>query len=145
MLRWSLLQHQVPVSLQLQCRPFHSGSRHLPNHSKTAATTGSTQFWTSGKSTAADPVQLSREGHSTVFLFGVEHYSLQVEPAEFILKHNPAAVVFENSFSASGGNGAIVDCEDSTSLDGSHLVAMACETAARMQSSPPAVFDHVWQ
>jgi len=54
-------------------------------------------------------------------------------------------VVFENSFSASGGNGAIVDCEDSTSLDGSQLVAMACETAARMQSSPPAVFDHVWQ
>ena len=54
-------------------------------------------------------------------------------------------MVFENSFSASGGNGAIVDCEDSTSLDGSHLVAMACETAARMQSSPPAVFDHVWQ
>ncbi|KAL0053886.1 hypothetical protein WJX82_000636 [Trebouxia sp. C0006] len=94
---------------------------------------------------ASNPVQLSREGHSTVFLFGVEHYSLQVEPAEFILKHNPAAVVFENSFSASGGNGAIVDCEDSTSLDGSHLVAMACETAARMQSSPPAVFDHVWQ
>jgi hypothetical protein len=54
-------------------------------------------------------------------------------------------VVFENSFSASGGNGAIVDCEDSTSLDGSQLVTLACETAARMQSSPPAVFDHVWQ
>ena len=54
-------------------------------------------------------------------------------------------MVFENSFSANGGNGAIVDCEDGTSLDGSQLVTMACETAARMQSSPPAVFDHVWQ
>jgi len=54
-------------------------------------------------------------------------------------------VVFENSFSASGGNGAIVDCEDSTSLDGCQLVTLACETAARMQSSPPAGFDHVWQ
>ncbi len=54
-------------------------------------------------------------------------------------------MVFENSFSATGGNGAIVDCEDSTSLDGTHLVTQACETAARMQSSPPAVFDHVWQ
>ena len=54
-------------------------------------------------------------------------------------------MVFENSFSASGGKGAIVDCEDSTSLDGCQLVTLACETAARMQSSPPAVFDHVWQ
>ncbi|DBB04507.1 TPA: hypothetical protein ACH3X1_012601 [Trebouxia sp. C0004] len=145
MLQRSLPQHQVFVSLQPQCRPFHSGLRHLRKPSRTAVSTSSTQLWPSGKSTAADPVQLSQDGHSAVFLFGVEHQSSQVEPAEFILKHNPAAVVFENSFSASGGNGAIVDCEDSTSLDGCQLVTLACETAARVQSSRPAVFDHVWQ
>lgn len=145
MLRWSLLQHQGSVSPELHCRPFQSGSRHLSSPSRIAVITRSTQLWASGKATAADAIQLSQDGHSTVFLFGVEHNSFQVEPAEFILKHNPAVVVFENSFSASGGNGAIVDCEDSTSLDGCQLVIMACETAARMQSSPPAVFDHVWQ
>lgn len=80
-----------------------------------------------------------------MFLFGVEHNSFQAEPAEYILRHSPAAVVFENSFSAADGDGAVVSCTDSTSHDGSDLVTMACATAARMQSSPPAVFDHVWQ
>lgn len=70
---------------------------------------------------------------------------VQDEPAQFILEQNPAAVVFENSFSAAGGNGACVSCTDSTSLDGSDLVMMACSTAARLQSSPPPVFDYVWQ
>lgn len=95
---------------------------------------------------AVKPFQLPHtEGSSKVFLFGVEHNSCQDEPAQFILEQNPAAVVFENSFSAAGGNGACVSCTDSTSLDGSDLVMMACSTAARLQSSPPPVFDYVWQ
>ena len=70
---------------------------------------------------------------------------LQVEPAQFILEQKPAVVVFENSFSAAGGNGGVVRCKDKASLDGSNLVTMACATAARMQRSPPHMFNHVWQ
>ncbi|KAL3137013.1 hypothetical protein ABBQ32_006604 [Trebouxia sp. C0010 RCD-2024] len=86
-----------------------------------------------------------KAGHGQVFLFGVEHNSQQVEPAHFILERKPAVAVFENSFSAGGGNGAVVSCTDSKSLDGSALVTMACATAARMQTSPGPVFQHVWQ
>ena len=53
--------------------------------------------------------------------------------------------MFENSFSANGGNGGVVSCTDTESLDGSELVTMACATAARMLSSPRPVFEHVWQ
>lgn len=70
---------------------------------------------------------------------------LQAEPAQFILEQKPAVVVFENSFSAAGGNGGIVACKDKATLDGSDLVTMACATAARVQRSPPHVFDQVWK
>ena len=70
---------------------------------------------------------------------------VQAGPAEFILEHKPAAVVLESSFSAAGGNGAIVDCNDSSSHDGGALITSACGTAARLQSSSPDVFNHVWQ
>lgn len=68
-----------------------------------------------------------------------------MEPAEFILEQTPAVVVFENSFSAAGGNSAVVSCTDPASLDGSEMVTMACSYAERMRMSPGPVFQHVWQ
>ena len=75
----------------------------------------------------------------------LSHADVQVEPAEFILELRPAVVVFENSFSAAGGNGAVVSCTESAGLDGSEMVTMACAFAERMRMSPGPVFQHVWQ
>ena len=75
----------------------------------------------------------------------LSHVWVQVEPAEFILEQRPAVVVFENSFSAAGGNGAVIACTESASLDGSEMVTMACAYAERMRMSPGPVFQHVWQ
>lgn len=61
-------------------------------------------------------------------------HAVQREPADFILKHKPAAVIFENSFSAAGGNGAIVSCTDKASQDGSLAVLSLCRLAAEMRS-----------
>lgn len=57
-----------------------------------------------------------------------------MEPADFILEHKPSAVVFENSFSASGGNGAVVSCQDTSSQDGSPAVTALCRLAAEMST-----------
>ena len=73
------------------------------------------------------------------------HLTVQAQPADFILKQRPAAVMFENSFSAEGGNGAVVICADKSTLDGSELVTMACATATHLQQSPPYIFERVWQ
>lgn len=70
---------------------------------------------------------------------------VQAEPAEFILEQRPAVVVFENSFSAAGGNNATLSCTEPASLDGSAVVTMACAYAERMRMSPGPVFQHAWQ
>ena len=73
------------------------------------------------------------------------HVWVQVEPAEFILEQRPAVVVFENSFSVAGGNGAVVSCTESATLDGSEMVTMACAYAECLRMSPGPMFEHVWQ
>lgn len=84
---------------------------------------------------AKQPLLLPRKpGLGDVYIFGVEHETHTREPADFILKHKPAAVIFENSFSAAGGNGAIVSCTDKASHDGSLAVLSLCRLAAEMRS-----------
>lgn len=70
---------------------------------------------------------------------------MQMQPADFILKHKPAAVVFENSFSAAGGNGAVVNCNNVNSHDGSPAVLLLCRLAAEMTYISPQQLEVGWQ
>lgn len=70
---------------------------------------------------------------------------VQMAPADFILQHKPAVVVFENSFSPAGGNGAVVSCDDKGSHDGSAAVTALCRLATEMSLSNPHQLQAGWQ
>lgn len=78
-------------------------------------------------------------------IFAPTCVSLQKDPANFILESKPAAVVFENSFSAAGGNGAVVNCIDCASQDGSATIAYLCSVAAQLRGVANVQHHSWWQ